>query len=90
MLGSHNTTPCDIAAGGTTNDTLNCKSMSSTSSGNNWIGTRAVPIPTGNSTSLGPALKNNRSPEKLIHYTVYGGKHFMGKTLTVREEIGYH
>ena len=40
-FGSPNTTPCDIAAAGIDNLTVNCKSMSPTFSGPKLIGTRA-------------------------------------------------
>ena len=63
-LGSPNTTPCDIAAAGTTNLTINCKSVSPTCSGNNWIGIRAVLTPTIKGTLLMPELKNGFTVEK--------------------------
>ena len=53
LLGSLNTTPCDVAATGTTSMALNCKSISLIAAGNNWIVTRAVSISSGKSTSLG-------------------------------------
>ena len=43
-FGSPNTTPCDIAAAGTTNLTINCKSVFPTFSGNNIIGTRVLTL----------------------------------------------
>ena len=41
-LGSPNITPCDIAAGGTTNVAVKFKSLFPTASGNSGIGTRVV------------------------------------------------
>ena len=57
-FGSPNITPCDAAASGTTNVTVNCKFMFLTRSGNNWIGTIAVLTSGGKTTSLTSALKN--------------------------------
>ena len=57
LCGSSNTTPCDVAAIGTTNVALNCKSVSPTASGNKGIVTRAVVTPSRKSTSLGVGSK---------------------------------
>ena len=51
-LGSPNTTPCDIAAAGTSNLTVNCKSMCLT-------GSRFSPI--GTKTFTGELTKNRTS-----------------------------
>ena len=56
-LGSPNTTPCDIAAAGTTNVAVKSKSLFPTASGNSGIVTIAVLTPSGNKTSRISGLK---------------------------------
>ena len=70
-FGSPNTTPCDIAATGTTNLTTKPKSVSITTSGNNGTVTRAVVTPSGNKTSLGVGSKNGSSVDNRIEYQLY-------------------
>ena len=68
-LGSPNTTPCAIAAGGTTSLTINCKSEHLTFSGNTLIATGAKLVLARNSTSSIEGSKN-RSPAE-IHICTY-------------------
>ena len=67
-LGSPNTTPCDLAATGTTNLTMKATSVFPTASGNNGTVTIAVVTLSGNKISLGVGSKNGSSVDNRIDY----------------------